>query len=92
VRAGNIARVAGGALMVHLSFVLQSLRGTASLWGSFSAGDAGTISLGTPFAAMGPVLQWTGFLALAAGLLLWILTASTAVPLTARRAAVGSPA
>lgn len=80
LRAGNIGRVATGALLVHLAVVLRSLAGTASLRGETPTTELGTISAGPPFAALGPVLECIGWIALAAGLTMWILTALTAIP------------
>lgn len=84
-RAGNIARVSCGAVLLHLAVVFGSLGGTASIAMSTSEGGLGTISLGTPFAAMGPALFVAQEIATVIGVVLWMLTALTAVPMTARR-------
>lgn len=83
-RAANIARVSCGTVLLHLAVVFGSLGGTASIAMSTSEGGLGTISLGTPFAAMGPALFTAQEIAVAIGVALWLLTALTAVPLRAR--------
>ncbi|WP_102191837.1 hypothetical protein [Microbacterium aurantiacum] len=85
LRADNIGRVTCAALLVHLSTVLTSLGGTASLRGSTSTTELGSVATGTPFAALGPALHTSAALTLALGLTLWILTALTAVPVRSRR-------
>lgn len=86
-RAGNISRVACGAVLLHLAVVLGSLAGTASMMLSAQAGNIGIVSLGTPFAAMGPLLSVAQAIATVAGSALWLLTALTALPLGAQRRA-----
>lgn len=88
LRAANIGRVGAGALLIHLSVILRSLSGTASLFGTASSSDLGEVSAGTPFAALVPALQWSAMLALTAGLTLWIVTALTALPGTARHSLI----
>ncbi len=85
LRADNIGRVTCAALLVHLSTVLSSLGGTASMRGSASTTELGSVATGTPFAALGPTLHTSAALTLAVGLTLWILTALTAVPVGSRR-------
>lgn len=80
LRAANIGRMTGGALLVHLAAVLRSLAGTASLRGETPTTELGTVFAGPPFAALEPVLECAGWIALTAGLMMWILTALTAIP------------
>ena len=90
LRAANIGRVATGALLIHLSVVLTSLEATASLIGTVSTADLGTVSAGTPFAALGPTLQWSAAVAFTAGMMLWIVATLTAFPLPTRRRVVAT--
>lgn len=90
-RASNMGRIACGALLVHLSVVLQSLAGTAMMRASVHTAELGVVSAHTPFAALAPALWWSGRLALTAGLTLWILTALTALPRRARRLTAAAP-
>lgn len=93
LRASNIGRAACGALLIHLAVVLRSLAGTASLIGSTTTTDLGAVSVTPPFAALGPTLDWCGFIALTAGLAMWIVIALTAIPSPVRQpAAVTAPA
>ncbi|MEV4667030.1 hypothetical protein [Microbacterium sp. LWO12-1.2] len=85
LRAANIGRAACGALLIHLSVVLQSLASTASLLGSTTTTELGAVSVTPPFAALGPTLYWSGTLALVAGLTMWIVIALTAIPSTVRQ-------
>ncbi|UJP11347.1 hypothetical protein L2X99_07465 [Microbacterium sp. KUDC0406] len=87
LRAANIGRTTAGAMLVHLSFVLQSLYGTSQMSGMAASGDLGQVTVGTSFAALGPALLWASEIALAAGLSLWMIVALTAVPAGVRRPA-----
>lgn len=80
MRATNICRITSGVLLVHLSAILISLAGTASLRGTSLAPQGGETSTVTPFAALQPLLQWSGWAALVAGLTLCAITAFSAVP------------
>jgi hypothetical protein len=80
LRAANIGRAACGAVLIHLSEILRSLGGTLQLRGETGTTELGTVSVGAPLAAFGPVLEWAAFAALAVGLALWILIALTAIP------------
>lgn len=84
LRSANLARVACGALLVHLSVVLYSLRGTASLLSTAGTTELGVVSIQTPFAALEPALWWSGWLTLTLGLTLWTFTALTVLPLPLR--------
>lgn len=85
LRADNIGRVTCAALLVHLSTVLTSLGGTASLRGSTHTTELGSVFTGTSFAALEPALHASAAIALAVGLTLWIVTALTAVPVASGR-------
>ena len=87
LRAANIGRATCGALLIHLSVVLRSLGGTASLLGSTTTTELGAVSVTPPFAALGPTLDWSGVLALVAGLTMWIVIALTAIPSPVRQPA-----
>jgi hypothetical protein len=85
VRAANVYRITRGVLLVHLSTILVSLAGTASMTGTSLTAELGEISAFTPFAALQPLLQWSGLAALLAGLTLCAVAAFTAVPMRARQ-------
>lgn len=87
LRGANIGRAACGALLIHLSVLLGSLAGTASLFGSTTTTELGAVSVTPPFAALGPTLHWCSALALIAGLAMWIVIALTAIPSRDRRPA-----
>lgn len=84
-RSRNVLVVTTGGILLHFSAVLTSLAGTSSLALSFQAGSAGMITLGTSFAALGPVLGVVGWLAFAAGLTMWWFVLFSIVPLHSRR-------
>lgn len=85
LRADNVTRIASGAVLLHLAVVFNSLRGTASMMLSTQAGTIGMVSLGTPFAAMEPVLFAAWAIATTAGITLWLLTALSGLPIGARK-------
>lgn len=85
VRAANVCRITSGVLLVHLSTILVSLAGTASMTGTSLTAELGEISAFTPFAALQPLLQWSGLAALLAGLTLCATAAFTAIPLRVRQ-------
>lgn len=93
-RSANVARVALGALLLHLGTILTSLANTSRLSGTFSGGDRGQFSISTPFAALSGALDVLGAVAACAGCALWVFTALTAVPAPSlsrsRRSAVPS--
>ena len=93
-RSANVARVALGALLLHLGTILTSLANTSRLSGTFSGGDRGWFSISTPFAALSGTLDVLGAVAACAGCALWVFTALTAVPAPSvsrsRRSAVPS--
>lgn len=93
-RSANVARVALGALLLHLGTILTSLANTSRLSGTFSGGDRGWFSISTPFAALSGALDVLGAVAACAGCALWVFTALTAVPAPSlsrsRRSAVPS--
>lgn len=80
LRATNILRVATGAVLIHLSVILQSLGGTAALRGESTTSELGTVAMGTAFAAFAPALTWTGIAAFVIGLTACFVTALTAIP------------
>lgn len=88
LRATNVLRVATGAVLIHLSVILQSLGGTAALRGESTTSELGTVAMGTSFAALAPALTWTGVAAFVIGLTACFVTALTAVP--ARRPAAAT--
>ncbi|MDV3294687.1 MAG: hypothetical protein LOY01_02565 [Brachybacterium paraconglomeratum] len=94
LRSANVARVALGALLLHLGTILTSLANTSRLSGTFSGGDRGQFSISTPFAALSGALDVLGAVAACAGCALWVFTALTAVPAPSvsrsRRSAVPS--
>ncbi|MEJ6541800.1 hypothetical protein PQI65_01095 [Brachybacterium paraconglomeratum] len=94
LRSANVARVALGALLLHLGTILTSLANTSRLSGAFSGGDRGWFSISTPFAALSGALDVLGAVAACAGCALWVFTALTAVPAPSlsrsRRSAVPS--
>lgn len=73
-RAASITRLAAGGLLVHLSAVLTSAGGTASLVVTTRSSDLGTVTITSDFAALVPALYGLSLLCLAAGLALWMLT------------------
>lgn len=87
LRSSLVGRAVLGALLIHLAVVLRSLGSAASLRGDVVSSELGTVSMGTPFAAIAPVLGWLGQAALIAGLALWILVALNALPSRARKPA-----
>lgn len=93
-RSANVARVALGALLLHLGTILTSLANTSRLSGTFSGGDRGWFSISTPFAALSGALDVLSAVAACAGCALWVFTALTAVPAPSpsrpRRSAVPS--
>lgn len=84
-RTASVARMTTGALLIHVSTVLSSLGATASIRGMATTSELGPVTTGTPFSAIGPALEAAAWLTLAAGLTLWILTASLGVSARARR-------
>ncbi|WP_114853591.1 hypothetical protein [Brachybacterium sp. YJGR34] len=78
--SANAARVALGALLLHLEAILRSLANTSRVTGSFSAPDAMPFSAGTPFSALTGALDVLALLAGILGLALWVFTALTALP------------
>lgn len=94
LRSANVARVALGALLLHLGTILTSLANTSRLSGTFSGGDRGQFSISTPFAALSGALDVLGAVVACAGCALGVFTALTAVPAPSvsrsRRSAVPS--
>jgi hypothetical protein len=80
LRSANAARVALGALLLHLEAILSSLADTSRMTGSFAGADDATFSAGTPFSAFTGMLDVLALLAGVLGLALWAYTALTAVP------------
>ncbi|GLC84755.1 hypothetical protein [Microbacterium arabinogalactanolyticum] len=88
LRAANVLRIGGGAILLHLFVILQSIAGTAGLRGAATTTELGTVAMGTPFAALQPWLFWMSLAAFVVGLTLHLLTALMAIP--ARRVATAS--
>lgn len=80
LRSANAARLALGALLLHLEAILHSLASTSRMTGFFSASDNVSFSAGTPFSALTGMLDVLALLAGVLGLALWVFTALTAVP------------
>lgn len=81
LRSANVARTATGAMLLHLSTVLNSLHGTATASLTVHAESGEFFRSGPAFAALAPVLQGGAALAELLGLGLWVLTALSAVRL-----------
>lgn len=84
LRTRNVLAAVSGGLLLHLGAVLESLAATASMSGGFNAGDLGTVTVGTPFAALGPALTGAGFIVSCLGFALWWLVLLSAIPLRRR--------
>lgn len=80
LRATNVLRICFGAILIHLSVILRSLAGASALGGESRTTELGTVAAGTPFAALEPLLFWTGTAAFVIGLTACLLTALTAIP------------
>jgi len=80
LRSANAARIALGALLLHLEAILRSLANTSQLTGFFSASDNVTFSAGTPFSALTGMLDVLALLAGVLALALWVFTTLTTVP------------
>jgi hypothetical protein len=78
---------ATGAVLLHFHAVLGSLAGTSSLTLGFDSGATGWVSLGSSFAALGPVLQVASWIALTAGLTTWWYVLFSIAPVRSRRRA-----
>ncbi|MDN6398864.1 MAG: hypothetical protein L0K01_00195 [Brachybacterium sp.] len=88
LRSANAARIALGALLLHLEAVVRSLANTSRMTGSFSGSDDLSFSAGTPFSALTGSLDLLAQVAGVLGLALWVFTALTAVTVpSAARAA-----
>ena len=89
VRSLNVVRVGAGAVLLHLSAVLNSLAGTSGLRAGFGTGESGLgeVNVGTSFAALTPLLYWAGAVVGVIGLALWFsaLLSTVPVPAKARR-------
>lgn len=79
IRTRNVLTVATGALVLHLSVILSSLAGTASIRSSFSTGH-GMVSFWTTFAALEPVLRGASVAVAVLGLALWFAVLLSAIP------------
>lgn len=84
IRARNIVVAGTGALVIHLSLILDALAGTASIRSQFATSE-GPMSSWTSFAALEPSLVTASELCAALGVALWTSVALAAVP-AARRA------
>lgn len=94
LRSANAARIALGALLLHLAMVVRSLANTSRMTGSFSGSHDLSFSAGTPFSALTGSLDVLAQMAGVLGLALWVFTVLTAVAVPsasrASRAAVRS--
>ncbi|NUL48627.1 hypothetical protein F7P69_25980 [Cellulosimicrobium funkei] len=79
VRTRNVLAVTAGALLVHFGVILQSLAGTASMRGQFTAAG-GTVTSWTTFAALEPVFLGASFVLLALGVAHWATVPLSAIP------------
>jgi uncharacterized membrane protein len=70
-RVRNVLAAATGGLLLHLGTVLMSLYGTSGMRLGLQAGEAGMVSLGTPFAAIGPALHVASYISAGLGFALW---------------------
>lgn len=84
-RVRNVLAVGAGGLFLHLGAILQSLWGTSSLRSQLETGQAGTVGVGTSFAAMGPALQVASIIAMLIGMTLWWLVLLSALPVQVGR-------
>jgi uncharacterized membrane protein len=90
LRSTNVIRIGCGATLIHLSVILQSLAGTSALRGQSTTTELGTVAMGTPFAALQPVLFWTGTAAFVVGLTICLITALIAIPVRSSMTAMRS--
>lgn len=79
VRTRNVLAITTGALLAHLGYILESLAGTASMRGQFTAAG-GTVTSWTTFAALEPVLRVGGGIFLALGVAIWATVLLSAIP------------
>jgi hypothetical protein len=86
-RSRSLIVTATGAVLLHFHAVLGSLAGTSSLTLGFDSGATGWVSLGSSFAALGPVLQVASWIALTAGLTTWWYVLFSIAPVRSRRRA-----
>ncbi len=77
-RSRDTIAVATGALALHLSAVLDSLAGTASMRGRFDTSE-GSVSTWTTFAALGPTLSVAAFVAATVCFTAWFVVIASAV-------------
>jgi hypothetical protein len=91
-RSRNIAEVATGAVALHLAVSLQSLAGAATLTGTVPSATAGDITVHSPFAALGPVLQAGSLLSICLAVTACATVTLTAVPVMTRARASVEPA
>lgn len=85
VRSRNIAAVVTGTVAFHLSAILESLAGSSSVRESFPTDSAGTVTIWSPFAALGGFLSVSSIACIVLGAALCVGVILTAVP-TADRA------
>lgn len=86
LRSTNVARIATGALLLHLASILRLLKSTAMLSLTVGAESGEHFSTGSAYSDLAPFLEYGAPLVAAIGLGLWVYTALTALPLFA-----GSP-
>lgn len=83
LRSTNIARVAIGALLLHLASALRLLGSTASFNLTAGARSGEYFSTGSAFSDLAPLLEYGAPVVAAIGMGLWAYTALSALPLPA---------
>lgn len=80
VRSRNVLLLVAGALTLHLSTILLSLAATAGMRMVQHVDTTVPLRIQPDFAALGPLMQYSGYAALVIGAALWLLVAFTALP------------
>ncbi|MGP9538584.1 hypothetical protein ACT3SP_11265 [Brachybacterium sp. AOP43-C2-M15] len=88
LRSTNVARIATGAMLLHLATVLGDLAGTAASSLTASAGSGEHFRSVPPFASLAPLMELGALLAGAIGLGLWVFTTLSALRGTRPRGGV----
>ncbi|GAA1308738.1 hypothetical protein [Brachybacterium tyrofermentans] len=84
LRSTNVARITTGALLLHLASVLRLLKSTSTMSLTVGAESGEHFSTGSAFSDLAPFLEYGAPLLAAIGLGLWVYTALTALPRSAR--------
>lgn len=84
LRSANVARFTTGALLLHLASVLRLLASTSTMSLTVGAESGEYFSTGSAFSDLAPFLEYGAPLLAAIGLGLWVYTALTALPRSAR--------